>query len=143
MNPPQAGECRVFNQFTEIFSIAELAGLVKRQGEKIGLEVQVQHLENPRVEAAEHYYYARHQKLTELGLKPHLLSDVLIDSMLARIRENASRIRAESILPQVRWNPPSVFSTAEDAAGGLLAPDGANSDAGSQAAVEQANAAKR
>ena len=104
LNPPSAGEFRVFNQFTEIFSLQELASLVKQQGEKLGLKVQIQHLENPRVEAEEHYYNARHQKLINLGLEPHYLSDELIDSMLQRIQENAHRIRPETILPSVKWN---------------------------------------
>ncbi len=103
LNTPQAGEFRVFNQFTEIFSLRELAEIVKRQGEKLGLNVEIQCLENPRVEAEEHYFNPRHQKLIDLGLAPHLLSDVLIDSMLHRIRENAGRIRAEIILPRVQW----------------------------------------
>ncbi len=104
LHPPEAGEYRVFNQFTEIFSILELAELVKRQGEKLGFTVEIQRLQNPRVEAEEHYYNARHQKLVDLGLRPNLLSDVLIDSMLVRIRERAGRIRTESILPRVCWD---------------------------------------
>ena len=104
LNQPQAGECRVFNQFTEIFSVRELAGIVKRQGDRLGMAVEIQRLENPRVEAEEHYYNPRHQKLTSLGLTPHLLSDVLIDSMLCRIRENAGCIRTGIILPRVRWD---------------------------------------
>jgi UDP-sulfoquinovose synthase len=104
LNPPEPGEFRVFNQFTEIFSIRDLAVLVKQQGEKLGLRVEIQHLKNPRVEAEEHYYSARHQKLINLGLEPCRLSDVLIDSMLRRIRENARRIHRESILPRVKWD---------------------------------------
>jgi UDP-sulfoquinovose synthase len=104
LNPPVVGEYRVFNQFTEIFSIRELAALVREQGEKLGLAVKIQNLKNPRVEAEEHYYNARHQKLLDLGLTPHRLSDVLIDSMLHRIREHAGRIRRESILPRVEWD---------------------------------------
>ncbi|HLI30872.1 MAG TPA: NAD-dependent epimerase/dehydratase family protein, partial [Terriglobia bacterium] len=104
LNKPQAGEFRVFNQFTEIFSLRELAEIVKRQGEQLGLKVGIQSLENPRVEAEEHYFNPRHQKLIDLGLVPHLLSDVLIDSILHRIRENAERIRSEIILPHVRWD---------------------------------------
>ncbi len=103
LNPPQAGEYRVFNQFTETFTILELASLVKVQSGKLGLKTEIQHLANPRVEAAEHYYNARHQKLLDLGLKPHLLSEVLIESMLASVRENAHLIRQETILPRVQW----------------------------------------
>lgn len=108
INPAAAGEFRVFNQFTETFSIGDLARLVRDQAAKLGLKVELQHLENPRVEAADHYYNARHQKLLDLGLTPHLLSDVLIDSMLLRVQENAGRIRHESILPRVRWQGPAL-----------------------------------
>ena len=37
---------------------------------------------NPRVEKEEHYYNAKHTKLVELGLEPHLLGDNIIDSLL-------------------------------------------------------------
>jgi len=103
LNPPQAGEYRVFNQFTETFNVLKLAGLVKEQAEKLGLRVKIEHLENPRVEMEQHYYNARHQKLLDLGLVPHLLSDVLVDSMLHRVKEHAGRIKSDIIQPRVRW----------------------------------------
>jgi UDP-sulfoquinovose synthase len=104
LNPPQAGEYRVFNQFTETFSVLGLAEMVKREGDKLGLAVQIQHLENPRVEAEQHYYNAAHRKLIELGLTPHLLSDVLLDSMLLGVRGYAHRVKRDIILPRVRWD---------------------------------------
>jgi UDP-sulfoquinovose synthase len=66
--------------------------------------VAIDHLPNPRVEAEEHYYNPRHQKLLDLGLQPHLLSEVLVDSMLVTIRTHAHRIRREVILPRVKWD---------------------------------------
>lgn len=33
---------------------------------------------NPRVEAEEHYYNAKHSKLQDLGLVPHLLGDSMV-----------------------------------------------------------------
>jgi UDP-sulfoquinovose synthase len=104
LNPAQRGEYRVFNQFTETFSLLDLAEMVKREGDKLGLAVQIQHLENPRVEAEQHYYNAAHRKLVELGLTPHLLSDVLLDSMLLGVREYAHRVKRDIILPRVRWD---------------------------------------
>ncbi|HEV2424204.1 MAG TPA: NAD-dependent epimerase/dehydratase family protein [Terriglobia bacterium] len=104
LNPPAAGEYRVFNQFTETFTVLQLAELVQKQSMALGIEVRIDHLENPRTEAEAHYYNPRHQKLVDLGLEPHLLSNVLIDSMLTRIREHAGRIKAGIIPPHVRWN---------------------------------------
>jgi UDP-sulfoquinovose synthase len=104
LNPPKAGEYRVFNQFTETFNVLGLAEMVQREGNKLGLKVKIQHLKNPRVEAEQHYYNPVHRKLIDLGLAPHLLSDVLLDSMLIRIREFAPRVKKDIILPHVRWD---------------------------------------
>jgi len=103
LNPPQAGEYRVFNQFTETFNVLELAEMVKAQSDKLGLKVEIDHLKNPRVEAEQHYYNPIHTKLTELGFEPRLLSDELLQSMVNRVREHASRIKPDIILPRVRW----------------------------------------
>ena len=70
LNPPQAGEYRAFNQFTQMFSVLDLAQTVQHQAQKLGFRVTINHLPNPRVEAEEHYYNPRHQKLLDLGLKP-------------------------------------------------------------------------
>jgi UDP-sulfoquinovose synthase len=102
-NPPAEGEYRVFNQFTEQFSIMELAETVQRAGKAHGLEVEIDHIDNPRVEKEEHYYNAAHTKLLDLGLQPHLLSDTLVESMFDAIAENRDRVIREHILPQTRW----------------------------------------
>lgn len=39
-NPASHGEMRVFNQFTEQFSVNQLAELVSREGRRLGLDVQ-------------------------------------------------------------------------------------------------------
>jgi len=113
LNPPQAGEYRAFNQFTEMFSILDLAQTVQRQAQKLGFRVAINHLPNPRVEAEAHYYNPRHQKLLDLGLQPHLLSDVLVDSMLVTIRDHADRIRHDVILPHVRWDGASAAAVKD------------------------------
>ena len=102
-NPADAGEFRVFNQFTEQFSIVELAELVQRAGKEYGLEVAVDHVDNPRFEKEEHYYNARHTKLLDLGLKPHLLSETLVESMFAQIEKHRDRVIRDHIMPQTTW----------------------------------------
>jgi UDP-sulfoquinovose synthase len=93
----------VFNQFTEHFSVLQLAELVQTAGKKLGLEVQIAHIPNPRVEAEKHYYNAKHTKLTSLGLEPHLLSDSLLDSLLNIALKYKSRIDTSQLMPQVHW----------------------------------------
>lgn len=61
------------------------------------------HVPNPRVEAEEHYYNAKHTKLIELGLKPHLLSDSLLDSLLHFAVMYKDRVDSKQIMPSVSW----------------------------------------
>lgn len=102
-NPANPGQCRVFNQFTETYTVSDLAALVAQQASKIGLRVEVNNIENPRVELEEHYYNPVHSKLLGLGLQPRYLSEVLLDSMLKRVLELRHRIKHDIILPRVKW----------------------------------------
>jgi UDP-sulfoquinovose synthase len=104
-NPAERGDFRVFNQFTEQFSVLELAGLVKQAGEHLGYGVEIQHYENPRVEKEEHYYNAIHTKLLDLGLEPTLLGEELVESMIHIIERYKGNAIEGSIDPQTRWNP--------------------------------------
>jgi UDP-sulfoquinovose synthase len=104
-NPAERGDFRVFNQFTEQFSVLELAGLVKQAGEHLGYQVEIQHYENPRVEKEEHYYNAIHTKLLDLGLEPTLLGEELVESMIHIIERYKGNAIESSIDPRTRWNP--------------------------------------
>jgi UDP-sulfoquinovose synthase len=104
-NPADPGEFRVFNQFTEQFSVMELAELVQRAGKEYGLDVWIEPIANPRVEAEEHYYNAKHTKLLDLGLQPHYLSETLVESMFGAIERHRDRVILDHILPRDRWRP--------------------------------------
>jgi UDP-sulfoquinovose synthase len=104
VNPAQPGEYRVFNQFTETFSVLELAQMVVRQSLELGLRAEIEHLENPRVELEEHHYNPAHTKLRDLGLEPHLLSEELVTSMISTILRHKDRVKRDIILPKVKWN---------------------------------------
>ncbi|HLH41066.1 MAG TPA: NAD-dependent epimerase/dehydratase family protein [Bryobacteraceae bacterium] len=103
LNPANPGECRVYNQFTEQFSVMELAQMVQAAARKLGLNVEIDHLPAPRVEAEAHYYNAKHSKLIELGLRPHYLSDSLLDSLMNIAIRYKDRIDISLFLPQVNW----------------------------------------
>jgi UDP-sulfoquinovose synthase len=102
-NPAQPGEFRVFNQFTEQFSVGDLALMVKKAGNAIGLNVEINHLDNPRVEREEHYFNAKNTRLLDLGLQPHYLSDSLLDSLLNFAIKYQVRVDKNQILPKVSW----------------------------------------
>lgn len=100
---PGEGEYRVFNQMTEQFSLIQLANMVEEQGKRTGLDIQIAHFANPRVEAEQHYYNATHSRLLELGLEPHLLSGEVLDSLINLAVKHRERIDRSLILPTVNW----------------------------------------
>jgi UDP-sulfoquinovose synthase len=101
--PAEAGQFRVFNQFTEMFSVGDLAMMVKKAGIAMGIDVEINHLDNPRVELEEHYFNAKNTNLLDLGLQPHYLSDSLLDSLLNFAIKYKERVDKNQILPQVSW----------------------------------------
>ncbi len=105
-NPAARGECRIYNQFTEQFSVLELAHLVESAARKLDVVVEIDHLPDPRVEAEQHYYNAKHSKLIDLGLQPHRLSDSLLDSLMNIAMKYRDRVDVSLMLPQVNWREP-------------------------------------
>ena len=101
--PAEPGQFRVFNQFTEMFSVADLAMMVKKAGVAMGLDVEINNLDNPRVELEEHYFNAKNTNLLDLGLQPHFLSDSLLDSLLNFAIKYKERVDKNQILPKVSW----------------------------------------
>jgi UDP-sulfoquinovose synthase len=110
LNPADPGEFRVFNQFTEQFTVNELADIVQRAGAEAGLAVTVDHVDNPRVEKEEHYYNAKHTKLLDLGLQPHYLSETLVEHVFEVIERHKDRVIRHGIDPKTRWRPVGATS---------------------------------
>lgn len=103
-NPADRGEFRVFNQFTEQFTLNELADRVMAARAAMGMTSQIGHVANPRVELEEHYYNARHSALEDLGLRPHLLGETLLESVIATVEAHASRVDPVLLQqPSVDW----------------------------------------
>jgi UDP-sulfoquinovose synthase len=106
LNPAARGECRVYNQFTEQFSVLDIALKVREAGKDLGIKVEIDHIPDPRVEAEQHYYNAKHSKLLDLGLQPHYLSDSLLDSLMNIALKYRDRVDPTIMLPQVNWREP-------------------------------------
>jgi len=105
-NPPESGECRTFNQFEEVYSITELAEKVQRAGNGHGLNVEIQPIENPRIEAEDHYYNPDHQHLLDLGYMPTHDMEAELEIMLKDLIPHRDRIesRKEAQFPDIRWD---------------------------------------
>ncbi|MEV0050929.1 NAD-dependent epimerase/dehydratase family protein [Saccharopolyspora shandongensis] len=99
-NPADRGEFRVFNQMTEKYSVGEIAKIVANG---YGGPVEIEYLDNPRVEQGEHHYNVRHTGLVELGLEPHLLSDTLIESLFRVADKYKERVDVAVMRPTVNW----------------------------------------
>jgi UDP-sulfoquinovose synthase len=103
LNPPAEGEYRVFNQFTEHFTVLELAEMVVDAARTLDVEATIEHQANPRIELEEHYYNPRHTALLDLGLEPHKLSESLLDSLVNIAIENRDRVDESVIDPKISW----------------------------------------
>jgi UDP-sulfoquinovose synthase len=106
-NPADRGEFRVFNQMTESMSIRQIAETIAEEYPKWsgsnGGGVTIEHLDNPRVEAEDHYYNVKHTALVHLGLKPTLLSTTLIDHVFDLVENHRDRVDLGAIMPTVDW----------------------------------------
>ena len=103
MNPPKQEKLRIFNQITETFTVNQLAEKVKKVGEKLGYKVEIQHLPNPRKEAEEHYYNPKYTGLLELGLKPHYLTDEVLEGMFKIVEKYKDNIKIHKIFRGIKW----------------------------------------
>ena len=117
LNPADLGNFRVFNQFTEQFSVAELAELVRVSAAQVGKEVEIRKYPNPRIELEEHYYKATNTKLIDLGLEPHLLGTELVHSLLGIIERHSDRVIEAAILPTTTWKAGELEGELTEPAG--------------------------
>jgi len=102
-NPAAPGELRVFNQFTETFSVNDLADRVARAGRQLGLDVQIKAIANPRKEAESHYYNPAHTGLLSLGLKPHVLTEEVLAQLMGVVIRYKNRIDTSRFIRNVKW----------------------------------------
>ncbi|WP_227370532.1 NAD-dependent epimerase/dehydratase family protein [Halomonas sp. M20] len=102
-SPADKGDLRIFNQIMETFSVNELAEMTQRVGQQLGYDVKVDHLENPRKEAEEHYYNPTYQGLIELGVKPHYLTDEVVTEIFKVVEKYKRAIRKDVIFKGIKW----------------------------------------
>lgn len=103
LNPAKNRELRIFNQIMETFSANELAEKTQRVGLKLGYDVRIDHLENPRKEAEKHYYNPTYQGLIELGVQPHYLTDEIMESMFRVVERYKDNVRKDVIFKGIKW----------------------------------------
>ena len=105
-NPPEKGEYRTLNQFDETYSVNTLAQAVVEAAGKLGIDAKIWNIENPRIEAEEHYYNPDHETLYGLGFKPTRQLNEELTLTIQELSKWRTRIEAkkESIIPKIYWN---------------------------------------
>ena len=69
-NPSKKGEYKVRNQFTEVFTIKQLALLVQKSAKEIGIKSKIQYIKNPRSEEKlKHHFNPSNQKFFKTRIK--------------------------------------------------------------------------
>ena len=104
MNPPKEGELKIFNQFTEVFSVNDLANKVLRASNNLGLKkVSIKKISNPRIEMEDHYYNPSSRGFTDLGLKPIKLDIPFLEDLIRYLVKYKKNIIKRNINPSVKW----------------------------------------
>ena len=103
-NPAKSGKLKIYNQFTEVFSVNQLAEIVSSAANDIGLSVEINNVDNPRVELENHYYNPVHTGLVELGLSPTLLTKDVVREIMEFVLNNKEKIDKEKIIVGTKWN---------------------------------------
>lgn len=102
-NPAGRGELRIFNQIMETFSVNQLATLVQQVGGQRGHDVKIESIPNPRKEAEQHYYNPTYQGLQKMGVKPHLLTEAVMNRLFEVVEGYRDNIRKEVIFRGIKW----------------------------------------
>lgn len=103
-NKPKNGDLRIMNQFTETFSVNELAERVRDAAGSLGIKTEIQNLKNPRKEMEQHYYNPSHSSFETLGLQPNLLNEDTLQRMLSYIVNHKEKINNNIVLPRESWS---------------------------------------
>ena len=97
---------RVFNQFTETFTVAELAEKVQHAGGELGIDVHGRKPPEPALRARGALLQpGAHEAAVARACSRTLLSENLIESTLGVIQRYRDRVIPDVIAPSTQWRP--------------------------------------
>ncbi len=103
LNPPKKGEFRVFNQYTETFSINDIAKKVLDASKELSINIEAKKIENPRIEQQNHYYNPTNKSLINLGLKHIELNNSLLKDLINKIKNYSNNVIRDTLSPKIKW----------------------------------------
>ena len=109
VSPPEPGQYDVVNQVSGVHKIRDIAETVAKVGkEKFDIDVEIQRLENPRIEAERHPFEAVSRKLPrEHGFTPKVSLEKEVERMFELLTRPDIKKRiaekAHVIKPVTRW----------------------------------------
>jgi UDP-sulfoquinovose synthase len=109
VSPPEPGQYDVVNQVSGLCKLSVLAETVAEAGRKAGLDVRIQKVENPRVEADKHPLEVVSKKLPHtFGFEPKVPLEKEISRMVELLMQPEIRRRIEEkvhlVMPRTRWD---------------------------------------
>lgn len=102
-NPAKKGCCKIRNQYTEIFSLINLANQVRDAAKKININIKIKKIKNPRFELENHYYNPTNKSFSKIGLKPLKLNSNFIIESIKYVQNNLKSINEKTIYPNIKW----------------------------------------
>jgi len=102
-NPSGKGKLSIFNQFTEQYSVINIAKKIIKAFKTLEIDVQMKKIPNPRIEKEKHYYNAKNAGLKKLGLEAELLDENVIIEIAKYVMKNKNKISKKIIRPRVNW----------------------------------------
>ena len=76
---------------------------LKLAGDKLGYNVTIDRIENPRIEKEDHYYNVQYTGLMDLGLKPHYLTDDILEGFFRIADKFRDRINRDAFFRGIKW----------------------------------------
>jgi len=110
LSPPKPGEYEVVNQVASLHKLNKLAETIAKIGEeKFNLNINIERVENPRIESEKHPLEVISQKLPNtFGYKPKITIEEEIEKIfeLLNTPEIKTKIQQKSysLIPKTRWN---------------------------------------
>lgn len=103
-NPPNNGKYRTWNQLDKIYSMNDVAKEIKDAAETFHLSCNIMHIETPRVERTDDFYYNPElNKLEKIGFDPtRTVEDEALFAFKILRNENLSEL-TKVVLPKIRW----------------------------------------